>query len=146
MKKSVFYQERKECICHFALCIRKYHQVEGYPFYRQDQKFSCWDQRRRLTGSKKENDIVVEMPALYMDDMPCDYAWTLKLKNVADAMNLAGIPFIYPGSGSKSNVRRAGCKERLYFSIFAKYPPPGKSSCNVLPDLDFSKLLMTIFL
>ena len=33
---------------------------------------------------QKGDDIVVEMPALYMDDMPCDYAWTLKLENVAD--------------------------------------------------------------
>jgi len=58
----------------------------------------------------------------------------------------AGIPFIYSGSGSKSNAGGQAVKKGYIFSIFAKYPPPGsKSSCNVLPDLIF-RLLMTIFL
>lgn len=47
-------------------------------------KISLLGSEKKVNWKQKGDDIVVEMPALYMDDMPCDYAWTLKLENVAD--------------------------------------------------------------
>lgn len=37
--KEVFLPRKERMYMPFCLRIRKYHQVEGYPFYRQDQNF-----------------------------------------------------------------------------------------------------------
>lgn len=37
---------------------------------------------KKVDWIQKGDNIVVTMPILYFDEMPCDYAWTLKLENV----------------------------------------------------------------
>ncbi|MDA1474742.1 hypothetical protein PDL73_21995, partial [Bacteroides fragilis] len=31
---------------------------------------------------QKGNDLEITMPSLYADELPCDYAWVLKLDNI----------------------------------------------------------------
>ena len=37
---------------------------------------------KKIVWKQKGEDIVITVPSLYYDEMPCNYAWTLKLENV----------------------------------------------------------------
>ncbi|MCS2373042.1 hypothetical protein NXV16_00060 [Bacteroides fragilis] len=36
---------------------------------------------KKVQWKQKGNDIEVIMPLLYVDELPCDYAWVLKLED-----------------------------------------------------------------
>ena len=37
---------------------------------------------KKIVWKQKGEDIVITVPSLYYDEMPCNYTWTLKLENV----------------------------------------------------------------
>lgn len=39
---------------------------------------------KKVQWKQKGNDIEVIMPLLYVDELPCDYAWVLKLEKISE--------------------------------------------------------------
>jgi alpha-L-fucosidase len=37
---------------------------------------------KKVLWKQKGNDLEITMPSLYADELPCDYAWVLKLDNI----------------------------------------------------------------
>ena len=42
------------------------------------------DIQTKVQWKQKGNDIEVIMPLLYVDELPCDYAWVLKLEKISE--------------------------------------------------------------
>ena len=45
-------------------------------------KISILGSEKKILWKQKGDNIIIKMPFLYYDEMPCDYAWTLKLQNI----------------------------------------------------------------
>lgn len=38
--------------------------------------------KKKVTWKQKGKDLIVNIPLIAFDEIPCDYAWTLKLEHV----------------------------------------------------------------